>query len=119
MKTENHNANDEKLVSQVRDALDDSVNRIDAETNQRIVAARKQALASTESGWMSKIFTPPKIFAATATALSIFVAVFLVNTQLDQAKQIDAIEIAGTQDAIDLYEEIEFYTWLVEEDVTS
>jgi len=119
MTTDNHNVNDEKLVSQVRDALDDSVNRIDAETNQRIIAVRKQALASTKSSWLSKIFTPAKIIAASATALSIFVAVFLVNTQLEQTKEIDAIEIAGTKDAVELYEEIEFYTWLVEEDVTS
>jgi len=119
MNTDNHNLNDEKLVSQVSDALDDSVKRIDAETNQRIIAARKQALTAAEAGWISKLFTAPKILAATATALSIFVAVVLVNTQLNLNNEMEMIELAEKQEATELYEELEFYTWLVEEDVAS
>ena len=117
MNTDNHNTNDEKLVSQVSDALDDSVNRIDAETSQRIVAARKQALNSTP-----RKFSFPKLFTAAATAVSIFIAVVLVNSQINQptlSEEQEAIELAATQDSIDLYEELEFYTWLTEEDVTS
>lgn len=116
MSTENQNIKDENVVSQVRDALDDSVKRIDAETSQRITAARQAALAKAP-----KRFSMPKFFAATATALSIFVAVLLVNTQLNQnleTESVEAIELIASQDTIDLYEELEFYTWLVEEDVT-
>lgn len=116
MNADNHNMNDEKLVSHVRDALDDSVNRIDAETSQRIVAARKQALATTES----RMFSFPKLMAVAATACSIFIAVVVLNTQLNQPQETEAIELIATQDATDeLYEELEFYTWLIEEDVTS
>ncbi|MEM7402073.1 MAG: DUF3619 family protein [Pseudomonadota bacterium] len=116
MSTENRNLTDENVVSNVCDALDDSVNRIDAETSQRIVAARQAALAKTP-----KRFSMPKIFAATATALSIFIAVIVVNTQLNQnleTESVEAIELIASQDTIELYEELEFYTWLVEEDVT-
>jgi len=124
MNKDDHNVNDEKLVSHVRDALDDSVNRIDAETSQKIVAARKSALALNESKWTLKRFSMPKIFAVAATAFSIFIAVIIVNSQLnhpqlDSSGETEAIELAATQDSIELYEEIEFYTWLAEEDVTS
>jgi hypothetical protein len=122
MNTDNHNVNDEKLVSQVSDALDDSVNRIDAETSQRLVAARKLALSLNESKWAPRKFSVPKLFATVATALSIFIAVIIVNSQLNQptlGEENEAIELVATQDAIELYEELEFYTWLVEEDVTS
>ena len=122
MNTDNHNVNDEKLVSQVSDALDDSVNRIDAETSQRIVAARKQALILNESKWAPRKFSVPKLFTAAATALSIFIAVMIVNSQLNQptlSEENEVIELVATQDTIELYEELEFYTWLVEEDVTS
>lgn len=116
MNKNSHNSKDEKLVSQVSDALDDSVNRIDAETSQRLVAARKQALSSTP-----RKFSMPKIFTAAATALSIFIAVIVVNLQFNQStisEENEAIELAATQDSIELYEELEFYTWLAEEDVT-
>ena len=117
MNTDKHNVSNEKLVSQLSDALDDSVNRIDAETSQRIVAARKQALSN-----IPRKFSMPKLFTAAATALSIFVAVIILNSQLNQPtlnEENEAIELVATQETIELYEELEFYTWLVEEDVTS
>lgn len=122
MNTDKHNVTDEKLVSQLSDALDDSVNRIDAETSQRIVAVRRQALALNKSKWASRKFSAAKLFTAAATALSIFVAVMIVNTQLNQPtinEENETIELAATQDSIELYEELEFYTWLAEEDITS
>jgi len=101
MNTDNHNVNDEKLVSQVCDALDDSVNRIDAETSQRIIAARENALKLTP-----KRFGVPKLFAAAATAFSILIAVVIVTSQLNQPvgnEETQAIELVATQDAIELY----------------
>ncbi len=115
MNTDNRNVNDEKLISQACDALDDSVNRIDAETSQRIIAARENALKR-----ISKRFNLPKLFTAAATAFSILIAVVIVTSQFNQpveTEETQAIEIVATQDAIELYEELEFYTWLVEEDV--
>ena len=112
---EDQNLSDEKLVSQVCEALDDSVNRINAETSQRIVAARQQALASSPRRFFST-----KFFAVTATAFSIFLAVMIVNTQLNQPLEnegVEAIELMASQDTFELYEELEFYTWLAEEDV--
>jgi len=114
MNTDNQNVNDEKLLSHVRDALDDSVNRIDAETSQRIVAARKQALNKAP-----RRFSLPKFFAAAATAMSIFIVVIVANTQFSQIQENTEAELVATQDTTELYEELEFYTWLMEEDVTS
>ena len=114
---EDQKLSDEKLVSQVCEALDDSVSRINAETSQRIIAARQQALASKP-----RKFGSAKFFAITATAFSILLAVIIVNTQLNQPlhdESVEAIELIASQDTFELYEELEFYTWLTEEDVTS
>ncbi|MEJ2115399.1 MAG: DUF3619 family protein [Gammaproteobacteria bacterium] len=108
---------DDNFISKVCETLNDSANRIDAETSQRIIAARQRALEKSASR-----FSMPKIIAVAATAFSIFIAVIIVNTQLNQPledESSEAIELVATQDAIELYEELEFYTWLVEEDVTS
>lgn len=117
MNKDNHNVDDENVISKVRDALDDSVNRIDAETSQRLVAARREALQQTQ-----KRFSVPKLFTAAATAFSILIAVVIVTTQFNQPIETEdpqVLELAATQDTTELYEELEFYTWLVEEDVTS
>ena len=113
---EDQNLSDEKLVSQVCEALDDSVSRINAETSQRIIAARQKALASSP-----RKFGSGKFFAVTATAFSIVFAVTIVLTQLNQPienESVEAIELIASQDTFELYEELEFYTWLAEEDVT-
>jgi len=120
----NQKINDDPLISHVRDALDDSVDRIDAETSQKIIAARKNALALNKSKWAPKGISLPKLFTVAATAASIFIAVIIVNSQLnvphlDSSGETEALELATTQDSIELYEELEFYTWLAEEDVTS
>lgn len=117
MNKDNHNLNDEKLVSKIHDVLDDSVNRIDADTCQHLITARKKALDKTP-----KRFGLPKLFAATATAFSILIAVVIVNTQFNQAIETEntqEIELVATHDTTELYEELEFYAWLVEEDITS
>jgi hypothetical protein len=117
MNQDSHNMNDENVVSKVRDALDDSVNRIDAETNQRLVAARKNALEHSQ-----KKFAMPKLFTAAATAFSLLLAIVIVTTQFNQPVEIEdgqSVELVATQDTTELYEELEFYTWLEEEDVTS
>ncbi len=116
MSTDEQNVKDEELVSKVCEALDDSVKRIDAETSQRIIAARQQALAKAP-----KKFAFPKFIVAAATAFSILLAVIIVNTQLNQpleSESVEAMELIAVQDTLELYEELEFYTWLVEEDVT-
>ncbi|MFK7815623.1 MAG: DUF3619 family protein [Gammaproteobacteria bacterium] len=117
MSKDNQNVDDENVISKVCGALDDSVNRIDADTSQRLVTARKNALQHTQ-----KRFSVPKLFTAAATAFSILIAVIIVTTQFNQPFETEdpqVIEIAATQDTTELYEELEFYTWLVEEDVTS
>ena len=116
MSTNDQIKRDEQIVSNVCEALEDSVSRIDAETSQRIIAARQHALEKAQ-----KRFVFPKFIVTAATAFSILLAVIIVNTQLNQPLEtegVEAIELIAAQDTFELYEELEFYTWLVEEDVT-
>lgn len=124
MSEEKQNSSEQDFVAQINEALDASVDRIDAETRQKLNAARRNALAQQKqkvflaSSWSKAIF---------ATALSVFVAVLVVKTQFPvtteqgviEEENLEALELIAAQDTLDMYEELEFYSWLVDEDVTT
>lgn len=119
MSSDKHKLGEQEFVTQVRDALDDSVERIDAETRHNIIAARQQALAQHKQ---NTFFASSWSKAAIATTLSIFVAVLIVKTQLPgsiEEESIESMELMAAQDTLDMYEELEFYTWLADEDATT
>lgn len=124
MSKDKQNSSEQDFVAQISEALDASVDRIDADMQQKLNAARRHALSQQKqkvflaSSWNKAIF---------ATALSILVAVLVVKTQfpssteqgLIEEESIEALELIAAQDALDMYEELEFYSWLVDEDVTT
>ena len=119
MSDEKQNVSEQKFVAQVTEALDASVDRIDAETCQKINVARRRAL---EQNKRKSFFAPTWNKTVLAAALSIFVAVLVVKTQFQapiEEENIEAMELMAAQDTLDLYEELEFYTWLAEEDVAT
>ena len=116
--------NEEELVAQVRESLDASVQRQDAETRHKLIAAREKALAQSKR---NSIFTSVWLKPAFATACAVFVAFFIINTQFPitqnqnvvQSNEIEIIETLAEQDNLELYEELEFYTWLAQEDAAT
>lgn len=119
MSVDKQKLSEKEFVTQIREALDASVERIDAETRHKINAARKQALAQQKQ---NTFFASHWGKAGIATALSIFIAILIVKTQLPgpiEEEGIEAMELMAAQDTFDMYEELEFYTWLAEEDVTT
>lgn len=124
MNSDKSNQNEQQFVTKVCEALDASVERVNAETTHKIIAARQQALAQQKQ---NTLFALNWSKATLATALSIFVAVLIVKTQLPttmkqgaiEEESIEAMELMAAQDTFDMYEELEFYTWLAEEDVAT
>ena len=119
MNDEKQNVSEQKFVAQITEALDASVDRIDAETRQRINAGRQRAL---EQDKRKPFLVATWNKTMLAAALSIFVAVLVVKMQYQapiEEENIEAMELMAAQDTLDLYEELEFYTWLAEEDVTT
>ncbi len=108
---------DQEIQNKVVDALDASVERLDAETRQKLFAAREHALSKHK----------PFIFqhwgkAILATSFSLVMAVAIFYTQFRSPMQnepIEALELIASQDTLEMYEDLEFYAWLVEEDATS
>ena len=124
MSKDKQNSSEQDFIAQINEALDASVDRIDVKTRQKLNAARRNALTQQKqkvflvSNWSKAIF---------ATALSVFVAVLVVKTHnpfpqgqdVIEEENIEALDLIAAQDTLDMYEELEFYSWLVDEDVTT
>lgn len=110
---------DDKLATNIRQTLDDSVESLDANTLSRIRHIRAQAVdkgvvktAAQQSNW-SAIMT-----GALATAcVMIFAVMILLKTPAPgQSVPLDDLDLISSSESLELYEDLEFYEWL-EEDV--
>jgi hypothetical protein len=104
----------QKLVENIRRVLDSSVDEVDAATQARLAAARRAALAPArhQPGWL----IPAAATASIAVALVVGLALWPEGTGYDEsALAIEALPVLGSPDELELYEELEFYQWLAEE----
>lgn len=111
--------NRQEFVSQIREALDDSVERMDADTRHAIITRRKRALAKQHSNksLITRWSKPAFAIAATVVIALVIVNMQFLNT-LEQ-ENIEALELIVAQDTLEMYEELDFYAWLADEDVTT
>jgi len=104
----------QKFVDDIRGVLDASADDIDAATRARLAAARRTALmpARAPVSWLVPV-------AATASlALALVVGLVLwpeQNTHDESVLAIDALPVLGSPDDLELYENLEFYQWLAEQ----
>ena len=113
--------NDQQVVKQVCENLDASIERMDAETRHKLIAIRENALAQRQP-----MFILNWAKAAFATVFAVALSILIINTQLPftadnslEEESIEAMELMAAQDTLELYEELEFYAWLAEEDAAS
>ena len=110
---------EKEFVDKVKETLDTSLERMDAQTLHQLIAAREQALAQHKvRTWFTASWTK----ASVATAFSVVLAIVIVKTQLTNSFELDeteAIDLVVATDTIDMFEELEFYTWLAENDVAT
>lgn len=104
----------QEFVEDIRHILDSSVDDVDAVTRARLAAARRAALAPTRHppGWL----VPAAAAASFAVALVVGVALWPEQGSHDEsALAIEALPVLGGPDELDLYENLEFYQWLAED----
>ncbi len=111
--------NEKDLLNKTRQALDESVDSLDASTLSRLNQARQQALRSKIT---RRNFVATWLPASVAAALVIAIT---VNMMPDFQKSIepkelteqafDDIDIIASSAELDLLEDLEFVGWLIEE----
>jgi len=107
---------EQKLKQDIRTALNASVDRLDPEISRHLQQARQAALAKIEKP-RRPFWQPAGAFALASVLL---LAVFILpdrNTTPEVTALADLDVIAS--DNLPLYEELEFYQWLLENDVNA
>jgi hypothetical protein len=107
--------NEDKLATNIRQSLDDSVESLDTNTLAKIRQIRAQAVARADvrqRHW-SNLMTGA---LATACVITFAVMVLLRSPAPTSSVPLDDLDLISSSESLELYEDLEFYEWL-EEDV--
>jgi hypothetical protein len=119
-KQHNTSGSDPQWISNVKDALDKSVEDVDEQTLSRLQQARRVAIraardkrsASPQYTWLMPAGVAATLLVATGIALNTW---FTQEPEQNQLAVIEDITILSSPEELELYEELEFYQWLAEE----
>ena len=109
MTNANHSLpSDEQLTTVLRKSADD----IDEVTSAKLQSLRARALgkmgSSQETTWLEGWYVP----AGATLAIAVLVASVSINTTGDAYSEADDFELLTETDAIEFYDDWEFYEWL-------
>ncbi len=112
--------NDQAFVAFAKKQLDQSVEPLDSETVSRLRAMRYESLHSQPQGipWL----WPASGLATACTAILALVLWWsgpAENGQLEEGPLVEDLDLLAAADNFDLYEDLEFYSWLAEQDQSS
>lgn len=110
--------NTARFLHSVSHSLDQSVDAMDVSTQARLRAARREALAATESRRRPTWLMPVGSLAVAATVAVLTVSVWLVppETAVDGSMpSVEDIALLSDSEALEFYENLDFYLWLDDE----
>lgn len=109
---------DNSLLETSQQALNDSIDKLDAQTLSRLNQARQKALSKNERTLFANI---PWLPAGSLAMLSIAVVVgsLLLSSPDISFNNLDEAEFMASNEDIELMEDLEFIAWLIEEENAS
>ncbi len=114
---------DDELVTRVRQALERASRELDPATAGRLRAARRTALAAARGrgspAWSSRAWLAAGVAAGVTAAVAL--AVLLQRGPAPDPgtahlAAVEDLELITQGEGLDLYEDLEFYQWLAEQD---
>ncbi len=119
----NEKKSDQRFLEEIKQELDSSCDRLDAQTLSRLTHIRHQALEGTlvksKPAFYQGLFQQHPLLSGSAiAACALVVSIgFYFNTGAGSPaditlSELEDIEILSANDSFELYDDIEFYQWL-------
>ena len=105
---------EQQFIDEVRSVFNRSVEQVDAETLSRLNIIRNIALDTAPVKSRPWIFYPAGAFVAACLAIIIFTFVQPESSPL----KAEDIEMLSTSDSLDFFENLEFYQWLEDHEIS-
>ena len=105
----------DNLEKSLRSAFDESVDNLDQGTANSIRRVREQALYG-KTGMHAGLWIPAAAFASVCMAAIIYLSLPAPN---QPQIEVDDFEMLSSTENIELYEDLEFYQWLEDSDLSS
>ena len=104
---------EEAFVKKAKQQFDESVERLDGETQSRLNRARQAALAELDTGRSTWVQWAPPAGVAAATVLTVILWTSnpVTEDMVTPAVASD-MEILLTGDSLEMLEDLEFYSWI-------
>ena len=109
--------NEDKLKSNIKQALDDSTDALDASTLSKIRLVRARAVEKVGNksfNWFGVLSGA----LATACVMVFAIMILLKSPTPVQSVPVDDIEMISSSDNLEMFEDLEFYLWLEEHELT-
>lgn len=110
--------NKDDFDKRVKQALDESVDKLDSDTTQRLFEARQSALVELDrrSWWQAPILKPIGALAAGLLVFMIVNPVYRLAENDNELPQPTDIELMASVDNLEMVEELEMIQWLLEKE---
>ncbi len=115
---DNHGTDVDKVIHKAVNALDESIEHLDAPTLSRLNQARHQALAATEK---PRLFNSQWIKAGAFAILLVTVinGLLFLSTPNTQHMNTDDFELVVVNDDFELLQDLDFVAWMIEQEHAS
>ena len=114
----NESKDQDQLVQKLKSTLDQSVDELDVDTLRQLRMARCKAVAASEKKARPAWWLPVGGLATAATISVLFVTLWLLPAEQGLKGQVPALEdiaLLGDDEALEFYEDLDFYLWLDDE----
>lgn len=108
--------NDNSLLERSREALDESIEHLDAHTLSRLNQARQKALSQEKSATLINIPWIPATSSLAMLSVAVVVGSLFLSSPELSLNNLDEAEFMANNEEIELMEDLEFVTWLIEEE---
>ena len=114
----NETEQDKRFLKQIKKTLDKGSSRLDPGIQSRLTQIRFKAMESKSKGWFPEwMYQPATKWASAACVLLLVVFYFGEPNKTHVGPGLEDIDLLTSTDVLELYEELEFYAWLAEENM--